>query len=419
MGTQFRLALFVLVIALLGYQLMPHVPDELEEKWKYRAMMAFMNGIGIYGQYMHSSAGGDDPSVRTIEGVKAAFRWTSEDAVMDHLGPGVTRLEGTFNGTKVYIYQPPAMSTEGLVPGFIYFHGGGLALGSAKLYDGMARKISSRLNAVVINVDYDTTPKNKFPGPLNQCYAATKWLLLHARDYGVDFRRVAVGGDSAGGYLSAAVSQLIYDDEMVPNLKLQVLIYPWTQCFDFYFPSYQEYTKTFEIGKGFVCRESMVMYCTLHAWGTARPDLVQMLMENRHIGPSFKKSTLYQETLGHDLLPAAYRVSSSYQGPTPSDQGDEEFWQKIKTIFLDPRFTPHFRHNMTGLPTAYVVTAGFDSLRDEGNIYAQQLKKAGVDVTLVHYEKAWHGSHWSAPYFIFAIGEQIHDDFLEFAKERL
>lgn len=235
----------------------------------------------------------------------------------------------------------------------------------------------------------------------------------------MDPRRIAAGGDSAGGYLSTTVSYLVKEDRTLPKLKLQILIYPWTQCLDFHFPSYQKYTKEFQVQEGIVCRELMVEWCAFHAWGSSRPELSGRMMTNGHVGPSFKKSLIYQQTLGHDLLPDIYRDSSYYQGPSPSDEGDEEFWQDNKHIFLDPLFTPHFLKNMTGLPTAYVMTAGLDTLRDEGYLYGQQLKKAGVDVTFVHYEKAWHGVHWISPTFRFAVGDRVHDDFLEFTKKKL
>ncbi|PIK35920.1 putative neutral cholesterol ester hydrolase 1 [Apostichopus japonicus] len=333
--------------ALLAYILNPSVPDGIEERWKYRLVAASFKLYHLVGVAYSVFTSGDQ-SANVAIATQAAVCLALDHVSTEHEGPGVIRTRGNFNGTRVYIYQPPQSSDE-LLPGFIYFHGGGLSMGTALSFDGIARKISSRLNALVVNVDYDNTPKNKFPGPIRQAFAAVKWFLLHAREYGVDPRRIAVGGDSAGGYLSATVSHLVHDDKTLPELKLQILIYPWTQCLDFHFPSYQKYTKEFEVGEGIVCREGMIMFCALHAWGSARPELFDRMMTNSHVGPSFKKSALYQQTLAHGLLPDSYRNSSYYEGPSPSDQGDEEFWKTSKEIFLDPRFTPHFRKNMTGL----------------------------------------------------------------------
>ncbi|KAJ8030592.1 Neutral cholesterol ester hydrolase 1 [Holothuria leucospilota] len=267
--------------------------------------------------------------------------------------------------------------------------------------------------------NYTNTNYNKFPGPVNQAFGAVKWFMSHAEEYGVDPNRIAVGGDSAGGYLSTVISHLVHDDKSIPNLKLQILIYPWLQCLDFHMPSYQKYAADFGINTGFVNRQSMAIICSFHAWGITNLRLIQKLIENKHVSPSFRKSALYRKTFGHDLLPAAYRDNSYFKGASLPDDGDEDFWDESKEIFLDPRFTPQLRKNMTGLPTAYVMTVGYDSLRDEGYLYVQQLKRAGVNVTWAHYERGWHGIHWTKAGFTFRLQEKVHDDFLMFVRNNL
>ncbi|KAJ8030591.1 Neutral cholesterol ester hydrolase 1 [Holothuria leucospilota] len=416
----------VLATAFLAYLLNPAVPGGLEERFKYRSFFAFFNACHLWAE-LSSMLSSGDRSNNVVMVTNNAICLLADHYPTDHFGPGVITTEGVFDGTRVLIYRPP-MTSDQLLPGFVYFHGGGLALATANFsplflttetFDGLAKKIAYHVNAVVVNVDYDTTPNNKFPGPVNQAFAAVKWFMTHAEEYGVDPNRIAVGGDSAGGYLSSVTSYLVREDDSIPNLKLQILIYPWTQCLDLNFPSYQKYTMDFGPNEGIVCRPIMAEFCSLHAFGSARQELVGKFIENKHVSPSFRKSALYRKTFGHELLPAAYRDNSYYNGASQPDEGDEDFWNESKQIFLDPRFTPHFIKNMTGLPTAYVMTAGYDSLRDEGYLYAQQLKKAGVDVTLVHYERAWHGVHWVSPEFVFRLGEKIHNDFLNFVKERL
>ncbi|KAJ8050327.1 Arylacetamide deacetylase [Holothuria leucospilota] len=412
------LIVFFLVTALLAYMLNPFVPGEQEERFKYRCLMSVFNSFHLWG-VLSSILSSGDRSSNVMMGSNSAFCLFADHYPTDHFGPGVITTEEIFSGTRVIIYKPPVTSDQ-LLPGFVHIHGGGLCYGTARSYEGVSKKIAFDVNAVVVSVDYDNTPKNKFPGPVNQAFAAVKWFLLHAEEYGVDPNRIAVGGDSSGGYLSAVMTHLVYDDTSIPNFKLQILIYPLTQCIDFHLPSHQEYEKQFGLNEGIVSRLAVAGACSFHAFGSAKPDVLQKVMENRHISPSFKKSEFYLKTLGHDLLPTAYRDSPHYKGPVNHlDESDEDFWKESEKIFLDPRFTPLFRKNMTGLPTAYVMTAGYDSLRDDGYLYVQKLKDASVNVTWVHYEKAWHGIHWMLPEFVFRLGEKVHKDFLNFVKENL
>jgi acetyl esterase len=79
----------------------------------------------------------------------------------------------------------------------------------------------------VASVDYRLSPETKFPGPADDCYAATTWLADQAQAIGADDRFVAVAGDSAGGNLAAAVA-LMARDRGAPDLSYQVLLYPVT-----------------------------------------------------------------------------------------------------------------------------------------------------------------------------------------------
>ncbi|KAJ8030573.1 Neutral cholesterol ester hydrolase 1 [Holothuria leucospilota] len=352
-------------------------------------------------------------------GVPAAFSFIHDNFPTESFGPGVTTVEVTLSGTKAYIYKPPFIS-EQLLPAFIYFHGGGLGLASAKSYEGLAKKISSHLNAVVLNIDYDYMVSNfKFPGPVMRCFDAVKEFILHAREFGVDQSRIAIGGDSAGGYLTAVISHLVFEDKSLPDLKLQVLIYPWIHCLDFKFPSHQKYEQEFGRNGGLVPLPILAKVCAMLALGNVKPDVVRAMIENRHVSKTFKESALYQKCCGHDLLPAAFRDSSYCKDTSQPEEAYEDVWNKVKEIFLDARFTPLLRKNMTGLSPAYVMTAGFDTHRDEGYLYAQKLKKAGVDVTWVHVEKAWHGIVWMTPIISFRLGEKIQEDFLLFTKDHL
>lgn len=123
-------------------------------------------------------------------------------------------------------------------PGLVYFHGGGWVTGDIETHEGICRILANAADCVIASVDYRCAPEHTFPTAAEDAYAATRWVAEHAGALGVDARRLAVCGDSAGGNLAAAVA-LIARDRGGPALAFQVLVYPVTDC-DFDRPSYKE-----------------------------------------------------------------------------------------------------------------------------------------------------------------------------------
>lgn len=132
-------------------------------------------------------------------------------------------IPGPGGPLRVRIYTPreaPAQSRALLV----YFHGGGMSLGSIEQYDSLCQRLSQRSGVIVVSVDYRLTPEHRFPAPVEDAYAATQWTYDNAASLGGDAAHLAVGGDSAGGNLAAVVAQQARDGG--PPLVFQLLIYP-------------------------------------------------------------------------------------------------------------------------------------------------------------------------------------------------
>ena len=121
-------------------------------------------------------------------------------------------------------YVPPGAEPRPLL---VFYHGGGLVYGDLDLYDDIVRQICHDGRVHVLSIDYRLAPEYKAPAAVDDAYAAFLWASAHAADLGALPGRVAVGGDSAGGTLSAVVSQLARD-EGGPLPALQWLIYPLT-----------------------------------------------------------------------------------------------------------------------------------------------------------------------------------------------
>ena len=124
----------------------------------------------------------------------------------------------------VRIYRP----MDSLPAALVYFHGGGWVLGSLEGADESCRMLANRGRVVVISVAYRLAPETKFPGPVEDAYAAAVWVADHASELGIDPAKVAVGGSSAGGNLAAAAS-LVARDRGGPRIAFQLLTVPVTE----------------------------------------------------------------------------------------------------------------------------------------------------------------------------------------------
>jgi len=160
------------------------------------------------------------------------------------------KIPGPLGEIPVRIYAPEGRKP---LPVLVYFHGGGWVIGDIETHDGTCRMIANGAGAVVVSVDYRLAPEHKFPAAAEDSYAATKWVAANAASIGGDPARVAVGGDSAGGNLSAVVA-LMARDRGGPRLVHQLLIYPVTDA-SFDQPSYRENADGY-----FLTRDSMLWF---------------------------------------------------------------------------------------------------------------------------------------------------------------
>ncbi|MED5810993.1 alpha/beta hydrolase [Mycolicibacterium sp. 050232] len=122
----------------------------------------------------------------------------------------------------VRVYRP---DTSEPLPMLVYAHGGGFVFCDLDSHDGLCRNLANLVPAVVVSVGYRLAPEHRWPTAAEDFYAATRWAIDHAADFGADPARVAVGGDSAGGNL-AAVTALMARDRGGPALAGQLLLYP-------------------------------------------------------------------------------------------------------------------------------------------------------------------------------------------------
>lgn len=110
---------------------------------------------------------------------------------------------------RVLLFQPLHKPTQR--PGYLHIHGGGMVMGSPEAEQIECEVLCAELGCTVVSVDYRLSPETCHPGPVEDCYAALKWLFANGQELGVDPERIAIGGGSAGGGLAAALAILARD----------------------------------------------------------------------------------------------------------------------------------------------------------------------------------------------------------------
>jgi acetyl esterase len=222
-------------------------------------------------------------------------------------------------------YRP---DSAGPVPTVVYLHGGGFVIGDLDTHDGVCRLLCKDVDAVVVSIDYRLAPEHVFPAAVEDSYAALRWVAANVADFGNDATRIVVGGDSAGGNLSAVCAQLAHADGL--TLAAQLLVYPAVDLLG-------DYPSMAENAEGYLL------------------------------------TAVDMEWFAENYL------------------GMEETDPRAQALGADPRLSPLHAASLVGLAPALVLTAEFDPLRDQGNRYAEALVAAGVPVVHREFAGLIHG----------------------------
>ncbi len=162
---------------------------------------------------------------RDLHELRDAFM--ANRGIADEKAAGVVRREisvpGPGGDIRCLMYSP--RESSGVMPAYLHIHGGGYILGAPEMADVANVELCSLLDICILSVDYRLAPEHPIPAPLEDCYHALSWLFNEAESLGLDKNRIAVGGESAGGGLAAALALKVRDESELPICH-QFLTYP-------------------------------------------------------------------------------------------------------------------------------------------------------------------------------------------------
>jgi len=229
-------------------------------------------------------------------------------------------IPSPYGETPVRIYTPNG--GNGPLPLVVYYHQGGCVIGNPQWCETFCTYIADISKAIVVSVDYQKAPEEVFPASFNDALNAYDWAYNNAESLGADPNRMGIGGDSAGGNLSAAITHELKKQGRAQPL-VQLLVYPWT--------------------------------------------------------------TTIQEPPSREEFGACYPLDKATM-----DFFKDEYLPDAETMSFDHRCSPLDEDDCSGLAPAVVAIAGFDPICDEGEMYANKLKAAGVPVDFKCYESLTH-----------------------------
>ncbi|XP_062567797.1 arylacetamide deacetylase-like [Saccostrea cucullata] len=381
--TKLKFLVVILSAALAGlaYYLYTPMPAEAEEPYqqmaflaKFKLIVGFVSLLDMIG----------------IDGVSTFRKLRSVKPVIDP-NDTVTSVDDTFDGVNVRVYSPKNLPRDQLLPGLVFYHGGGWVFGSRDSHDPMMRRFVRKKQMVVVSVEYRLAPEFPFPVPIDDCVRATSYFLRHPSKYKTDPNRIGVMGDSAGGNLAAAVALRMLGPNFTdhPKIKVQVLIYPALQAFQFSTPSYIKYAGTSV--PSIINSERMVEYWLRYAFGHQFLTVNHFdLLAGKHLTSDWLDS---KEAKNVDIQNLPQKLQVGDFSATSNTDKNVTLANFIKPVFLNPSFAPLMAddRSVSQLPSTYILTAEFDPLRDDGFYMTKRLQAMKKKVEHRHFIGMDHG----------------------------
>lgn len=191
--------------------------------------------------FLEALAAGGGPALETLSPADARAVLVGAQASVELELPPADVSEKTIqvDGENLSLVIVKPKDARGILPVFMFFHGGGWILGDYPTHERLVRDLVAQSGAAAVFVNYTPSPEARYPIAINQAYKATKWVAENGSEIGVDGSRLAVVGNSVGGNMAAVVS-LMAKEFAGPDIRAQILLWPVTNA-AFEKASYNQY----------------------------------------------------------------------------------------------------------------------------------------------------------------------------------
>ncbi|XP_004705476.1 arylacetamide deacetylase-like 3 [Echinops telfairi] len=321
--------------------------------------------------------------------------------------PDVVVTDLRFGSNPVKLYQP---KTSSLTPrtGIIFYHGGGMVLGSLKSYHRICCHLCKVSGSVVLSVGYRQLPEHRFPVPEIDSFASTVHFLRSLKDYGVDPARVVLCGDSLGGTVAARICQKLEERQDLPKIRAQILIYAKMQGLYFQLPSYEQNKNVPMLTRRFAT------YC-FSQYMDINPAWEHVIFKGGHLPTeSWEK---YRKWLDPENIPQRFK-QRGYR-PVSRMPLNESAYLEVGLRLERATFPLMVEDEVVArVPEACLVTCEYDFLRDDLLLYKKRLEDLGVPVTWHHMEDGFHGvlNTLTLRFFQFPCSARIMNVIVHFIK---
>ena len=234
-------------------QTLAETPDSGTMKRADKDMLVVLKKLGDLGVKPIESRSVEEARAQAspADAVKAVLKDEGKDPMAVMAAMKVSKKDMTYpvaGGTEPIRIYTPEGAGSGPLPVIVYYHGGGWVIADIDTYEASAMVLAKKSNAIVASVEYRRAPENKFPAAHEDSFAAYKWVLAHAGDFGGDPSRLAVAGESAGGNLATNVAIMARDQNVQMPLYM-LIVYPVAGT-DMTTPSYITNQNAMPLSKG-------------------------------------------------------------------------------------------------------------------------------------------------------------------------
>ena len=243
---------------------------------------------------------------------------------------------------RIQTCMPEGKPDSGKRPACIFLHGGSWTFGSPEVLENAMCLLAEKGDCVVCNVDYALAPEYRFPVALDEVWGVVQHVYEYADQYGVDPGKIAVGGDSAGGNLAAAIALKDRDDK-TGMIRLQLLAYPVVTAVNTGIRGFEWSLDEYEMA----------------------PEQRMLLEPGLILGRPMEKDK--------EVLQQALRQ-----------------YVRSEEDFMLPYVSPMLAESFEGVCPALIATAEFDGLRLQGEYYGKLLREDGCRVKLIRYRGMGH-----------------------------